>query len=210
MQNKLFFLMAGLMSLACNKHKDEWWIKGTVKNALDGSEMSNLEVKAEVKKIESGVYNDIITTASEDNTDASGSYEMIWKRENIAYCRVVASQANYFDAVVEVSPDDMKPGEAFVQDLQMTPRSDLQIHIGSTDPSALVKLAVFTDDPYCTCNDDGEYSFIGNMDTTINCMAAGGQWLKYQIQAFGSNGNVFHLDSVFCEPFVISNIQYIY
>jgi hypothetical protein len=205
----IIWIMASLL-LACNKHKDEWWIKGEVKDALDGTKMSNISVKAEVKKLVSGVYNDIITTASEDVTDGSGSYEMIWKRENISYCRIVASKSNYFDAIVEVSPDDMKPGEAFNQNLSLTPRSDLQIHIGSTDPSALVKLAVFSDDPYCTCNDDGEYAFTGLMDTTFQCMAAGGQWLKYQIQAFGSNGNVYHLDSIYCEPFVISTIQYVY
>jgi hypothetical protein len=210
MRKKSFLVIITVFLLSCDKHKDEWWIKGNISDSLTGNAMPGIEIKAEVKKLQSGVFNDIITTAASDQSAGDGSFEMIWPRENISYCRLVASKDNYFDAIKEVSPDDMKPGEAFVQNLQLVPRSDLQIYLGSTDPSALVKLSVFSTDPYCTCNDNGEYSITGTGDTLINCMTGGGQWLKYQIQAFGSNGNVYYLDSVFCEPFVTNNIQYIY
>ncbi len=199
-----------VLLLSCNKHKDEWWLKGVVTNELTGSVMSGVQVKAEVKKLQSGVYNDIVTTVANDVTGSSGDFEMNWQRENISFCRLVASKSQYFDAVEEVSPDDMKPGEAFVQNLKLTPRADVQIYLASNDPSALVKLSVFSSDNYCTCNDESEYVIVGLGDTTVQCMTGGGRWLKYQIQAFGSGGNVYHLDSVFCEPFITTNIQYTY
>jgi hypothetical protein len=199
-----------VLLLSCNKHKDEWWLKGQVVNQLNGSSMSGVQVKAEVKKLQSGIYNDITTTADTDVTGSSGDFEMNWQRENISFCQLVATKFQYFDAVVEVSPDDMKPGEAFIQNLSLTPISQIQIDLASTDPTALVKLSVFSSDDYCSCNDESEYVITGVGDTIIQCVTGGGQWLKYQIQAFGSGGNVYHLDSVFCEPFIITNIQYSY
>jgi len=204
------FLFCFFILCACNRQDSNWWIKGQIKNDLNGGVMSGVAVKAEIKKLQSGVYNDIISVAAEDQADAGGNFELSWKRENISFCRLVASKPQFFDAIVEVSPDDMKPGEAFVQNVTMTPQSDVLIYLSSSDPSALVKLSVFSADDYCSCNDESEYQILGMKDTTIACMTGGGRWLKYQIQAFGSGGNVYHLDSVFCEPFVTTHIQYSY
>ncbi len=201
----LFFLMSG-----CDRQESNWWIKGQIKNDLNGAVMNGITIRAEVKKLQSGVYNDIISTVSEDQTDGEGQFELSWKRENISFGRLVASKSQYFDAIVEVSPDDMRPGEPFVQNVHMTPRSDVLINLSSSDPSALIKFSVFSADDFCSCNDEAEYEVVGLVDTTIACMTGGGKWLKYQIQAFGSGGNVYHLDSVFCEPFITTQIQYSY
>ena len=206
----IFLLISLLFLQGCDKQDSNWWLKGKLTDQLTGAPMAGINVKVEVKKLQSGVYNDIISVADEDFSDNGGNFELIWPRENISFCRLVASKPQYFDVIKEVSPDDMKPGEPYIQDLILTPQSNISIFLSSSDPTALVKLSVFSNDDYCSCNDDSEYQIMGMMDTLIACTTGGGKWLKYQIQAFGSGGNVYHLDSVFCEPFVTTQIQYSY
>jgi hypothetical protein len=195
---------------SCHKNKNQYWLEGTITDELTGSAMSGTSVKVEVKKLMSGVYNDVLETAAQTNSDGSGHYETKWSRENIAVCKITASQTNYFDAIVEVSPDLLVPGEFYNKNLQMTPRADIDLHVGSNDATANVSVTFYSTDNYCNCDDLGTISITGIADTTLPCMASGGKWIKYLIQASGSGGTVNHWDSLYCNPFVHTPFTYIY
>ena len=208
--SKWLFFACALILMACDKNKNEWKLEGVIRDGLTGEVMPLVDVKVEVKKMVSGVYNDIVETAIVGTSESNGHYALVWDRDNISYLRVTAQEDLYFDAIVEISPDDLKPGEFYTQNLNLTPRADVEVLIGSSDPAANVKLTFYSTDPYCTCEDDGAWQIAGNQDTTIHCMASGGQWIKYKIDASGSNGVFTHWDSLYCQPFVVTPLTYIY
>jgi hypothetical protein len=207
---KWFFIAIVFLLVSCDKNKNEWQLQGKITDALTGNAMSSVPVKVEVKRMVSGVYNDVIETAATATSEANGHYEVKWDRDNISYLRVTAQEDLYFDAIVEIGPDNLNPGEFYTQNLKLTPRSDVEVLLGSSDIGADVKVTFYSTDPYCTCDDQGTWRILGNQDTTIHCMTSGGKWMKYKIDATGSNGTFTHWDSLYCVPFVTTPFTYIY
>ncbi len=207
---KLIFISMLILFFSCDKNKNEWQIHGTVTDALTGNVMGAVPVKVEVKRMVSGVYNDVIETAVTGTSESDGHYEITWDRDNISYLRVTAQEDQYFDAIVEISPDALNPGEYYTQNLKLTPRADVEVLLGSSDVASDVKVTCYSTDPYCTCDEEGAWQITGNQDTTIHCMASGGKWIKYLIEASGSSGTVNHWDSLYCVPFVTNPFTYIY
>lgn len=207
---KLLFISLAVILFSCDRNKNEWQLQGRITDALTGNVMGAVPVKVEVKRMVSGVYNDVIETAVVGASESDGHYEITWDRDNISYLRVTAQEDQYFDAIIEISPDALTPGEFYTQNLKLTPRADVEVLLGSSDVASDVKVTFYSTDPYCTCDDEGSWRILGNQDTTINCMTSGGKWIKYLIEASGSSGVVSHWDSLYCPPFVTTNFTYIY
>ncbi len=195
---------------ACKKKDNHWSLNVNVKEDLGLSALSGAEVKLQGKKLSSGVFNDVWTDVAAASTDGAGNANVHFERDSYAAMQLEVSRPNYFTEVVALNPDDFEVGETLERYVNLTPMSTVLVYLKTTDPSASISLQIFSNQDQCNCDDLGLIEIGGSEEYSHVCYAAGGRWIKYQINSNGPSGPLQYFDSLYVEPFVQNTLDYIY
>jgi hypothetical protein len=205
----LIFVLA-LTITCCKKDKnDATTISGNIVDPYQNIALSNVKVKLYVQKIESGTYSDNFTVYKTYTTSSNGTFQFEIEPAYISGYKLAFEKDNYFENDIEFSSDLVVEGKDYNKKYELLAEAFLRLQVSdSNNPNVESVSFRRLCDLSCIdcCNDDSETIYNGIYIDT--CKTIGGKYLTIEWTINSTNSpTVFHTDSVYCTPFVVTNFD---
>jgi len=166
----LFFVFAG-----CKKESSgQFSVHGFVTDESLNQPLVNATIYVQEKALGKFEYETIAST----KTDANGKYSISFSRDKVENYQLVVQKDNYFDSKQVILFQDLDPKTSKEYNLSTTSYSWVRVHLLNVDPVLTDHLLYQKTKGRTGCIDcceNDEKDFIGELDTTFNCLTDGGK-----------------------------------
>jgi len=197
---------------SCNEDNSlNYVITGEITDTYQSQPVEGVKIDLRARVLESGTFNNNLTTVVSDFSSSDGSYELCFERKAYDNLQLELEKVDFISTERTISPDDLSPEEPFNLDLQIDPLARVELRLVNTFPGNSNDEIEFryttANFPQCNCCNNNIQAFQGDdVDTLLSCSVVGGIQLKwvYFVNRFGNTS--FFEDSTLIEPFQTTEI----
>ncbi len=202
MRHLLFFvLLIGLISCKKKEKENQQDVQGTISNRYSGQVVEGATVILKARLVENGVYHGNFSTLASAQTDASGNYQMSFDRVNAGVYLLEVRRSGYFSIADTIKADDVNYSNPYSHNASIPSQSSVSVKIKNTpDADSTDKITYnYTGTAMpCDCCVRDLMTFVGLVDTTLNCNVYGDRMFTYNyVTQTKTNPYQLRKDSVF-------------
>ncbi|MFM7769181.1 MAG: hypothetical protein ACKO8Q_01335, partial [Bacteroidota bacterium] len=137
--------------------------------------------------------------------DASGNYFLRWERDQAINYKIVASKDNYYSKEIFLNPDNLNIGSEYNQSIPLIAKSSIRLSYAAQTGNYFLNFLINEIPDDCDCESLGNIQIDSPFPSELICESYGDYYLKYVV--YSNTGAVVSIDSVYCTPFILTELQ---